>query len=195
MNKREILARLILILALAVLIYLTISSFRITPHAVLSSNLEITIPADYKSITPGSELWFETKLLNLADLGKRDVTLSYEILDTNLQHITSKTETVAVQTQASFVSSLQLPMDVTPGNYFLKLTLNDKTNQQTIESQTTFTIHEEEKPKTMPYLNYIPIALAALAVILILVYQGNILLKKARLRAKIRRIIKKKLSQ
>lgn len=195
MNRREIIASTIILLALALLIYLTISSFKITPLAILSSNLEVTIPQEYQTVTPGSQIWFSTKVLNLADMGKRDVSLKYEVLDQNRIPVTSKTETVAVQTQASFVASLQLPTTMSDGIYSLKVTLTDSTTQQTIESENSFNVLAEKKEDYTQYLYYVPATIVILLVLSLIFFKGRSTLEKASLRLKIRRIVKKKLSQ
>lgn len=105
-------------------------------------NVEIDLPQSYQQVSPGDELWFTTKLLNLANQKRIDVTLNYHILDSNRQLKYSKSETVAVETQASFVANLQTPTTLQPGLHFVKATLSSSFGQS--EAETTFEVLEEE---------------------------------------------------
>jgi hypothetical protein len=191
MKKREILVSIIIILALAILSYLSVNSFKLTPYAIISSNLEVIIPSDYQSIPPGSEIWFTTKLMNLADLGRRDVTLKYEILNENKNSIVSKSETVAVQTQASFVASLQIPADIPIGDYTLKVTLIDTNSPEDLESEASFKIRSAEKDYTIYY--YAVALLLAFLLIILLIPKLKTRIERAKLKSKIRQIVRKKL--
>ncbi|MBU1974100.1 MAG: hypothetical protein KKH52_01775, partial [Nanoarchaeota archaeon] len=51
-----------------------------TPESA-NFNIEIDLPKTYQQISPGNELWFTTKLINLANQERIDVTLTYQILD------------------------------------------------------------------------------------------------------------------
>ncbi|MBU1622127.1 MAG: hypothetical protein KJ597_00990 [Nanoarchaeota archaeon] len=105
-------------------------------------NIEIDLPKTYQQISPGNELWFTTKLINLANQERIDVTLTYQILDKNGQLQYSKSETVAVETQASFVANLQAPPTLKSGLHYLKVILGSQFGQS--EAETTFTVTKEE---------------------------------------------------
>ncbi len=105
-------------------------------------NIKIDLPQTYQQISPGNELWFTTKLVNLANQERIDVTLTYQILDQNRQLQYSKSETVAVETQASFVANLQTPTTLKPGMHYLEVTLSSPFGQS--KAETTFTVAKEE---------------------------------------------------
>jgi len=107
-------------------------------------NLKIEIPETYESVKSGENIWFTTKLLNLANQERIDVTLKYEILNSNKEIIASKSETVAVETQASFVGNLRIPKDTKKGLYFLKVVLISPNDETSIESSFNI-INEETK--------------------------------------------------
>ena len=104
-------------------------------------NIKIELPQTYQQISPGNELWFTTRLVNLANQERIDVTLTYQIFDQNRQLQYSKSETVAVETQASFVANLQTPTTLKSGIHFLKVTLNSLFGQS--EAETTFMVATE----------------------------------------------------
>lgn len=110
-----------------------------------SFNLEVEIPETYEEVLAGENIWFTTKLLNLGNKDRMDVTLKYEILDINRQLKSSKSETVAVETQASFVGSLKVPGSLEKGLYFLKVILVTVDSEQDVsEAETSFNVIKEE---------------------------------------------------
>lgn len=105
-------------------------------------NLEIELPETYETVPAGENLWFTTKLINLANPKRIDVTLKYEILDANRELKSTRSETVAVETQASFVSRIKLPKNLESGIHILKVTLYSPYGKS--ESETSFEVAEEE---------------------------------------------------
>ncbi len=105
-------------------------------------NVKIDLPKTYQEIMAGDELWFTTKLLNLANQERRDVALTYQILDSQRRLQYSKHETVAVETQASFVARLQTPKTLQEGMHFLQVTVSSSLGQS--EAETTFNVVVEE---------------------------------------------------
>jgi len=73
-----------------------------------SFNLEVELPENYQSVLAGEDIEFTTKLNNFAGVDRIDVVLKYEIFDSERILKSSKTETVAIETQASFIGSLPL---------------------------------------------------------------------------------------
>jgi len=69
-------------------------------------------------VAPGELLPISVKLLNFGGSTKVDVTINYQILDKNGDKVeVNETETVAVQTTASFIKNIQIPNDLPPGRY------------------------------------------------------------------------------
>ncbi len=110
-----------------------------------SFNLEVEIPETYEEVLTGENIWFTTKLLNLANTKRIDVTLMYQILNAKGEIIASKSETVAVETQASFVGTLKVPESSEKGLYFLKVILVTVDSKQDVsEAETSFNVIKEE---------------------------------------------------
>lgn len=105
-------------------------------------NLEIDLPESYRTVSPGDEIWFTTKLLNLANERRVDVTLTYQILDSSKQIKFSKSETVAVETQASFVGNIKAPESLSTGLHYLRVDLQGPAGSST--SETTFEVTKEK---------------------------------------------------
>lgn len=105
-------------------------------------NIEVELPKSYQEIAPGNELWFTTKLMNLANQERRDVTLDYQLLNSQKQLLYSKSETVAVETQASFVAHILTPDTLQPGLHFLRVTVSSSLGNS--EAETTFQVVAEE---------------------------------------------------
>jgi len=111
-------------------------------------NVGIELPDSYHEVLAGENIWFTTKVINLENKERMDIILTYDILDESRQTVASKTETVAVETQASFVSSLRTPSSLPEGMYYLKVILNSTSGSNIAE--TTFNIIKE--PTLVQYI-------------------------------------------
>ncbi len=79
----------------------------------------VTIPNLYREVAPGSELLASVKLINVGSKGRLDVFLDYWILNDKDEKILSKRETVAVETQANFVRTFDIPENAAAGMHRL----------------------------------------------------------------------------
>lgn len=77
----------------------------------------LTIPEKYKEIEPGGDLVVQLKLYNFDSPERVDVFAYYEIKDRNNNVILVAHETVAVETQASFLKTFILPEKLSHGRY------------------------------------------------------------------------------
>ncbi len=66
---------------------------------------------------PGETLPFAVKLLNFGFTKRTDVQITYRITDSAGNEIYSESETVAVETTASFVKDIPIPPGTPPGTY------------------------------------------------------------------------------
>ena len=71
-------------------------------------------------VAPGEFLPLSVKLLNFGNRKKVDVTITYLITNLDGKVIYSAEETVAVETTATFVKTIQIPFETTPGRYIAK---------------------------------------------------------------------------
>ena len=68
-------------------------------------------------VAPGEFLPISVKLVNFGKGQRVDVTINYQILCSHDKVVLSETETVAVETTASFVKNIQIPHNLLPGKY------------------------------------------------------------------------------
>nr|MCK4929767.1 hypothetical protein [Nanoarchaeota archaeon] len=157
-------------------------------------NIEIELPETYKEIPAGEELWFTIKVINLANQDRMDITLKYDILNLNKYAVTSKSETVAVETQASFVGNIEIPDNLGNGLYSLRVTLVPVASSfKESQAETSFKIVTKAEKKQLKKSVYILIAgLLGLISLIYLIHKSQPLFKKLKMSSKVKRIIKKK---
>lgn len=95
----------------------------LAPVVEAGFNVELELPDKYNEIEPGEKVWFTSKLLNLQNKRRLDVTLVYTLHDANDRRLASRSETVAIETQASFVGNLKTPSHLEDGSYTLRVTV------------------------------------------------------------------------
>jgi len=91
-----------------------------TDHLIIKDSLFdiiLDVPENYRAIDPGQQLLVSTKLINVGSSGRIDVFLEYKIVDSQEKMILSKRETVAVETQANFIRTFDIPDSTKPGTY------------------------------------------------------------------------------
>lgn len=71
-------------------------------------------------VAPGELFPFSVKLINFGSRNRVDVAISYEIIDVRGLAIYSAKETVAVETTANFIKTIQIPFEAVPGRYVAK---------------------------------------------------------------------------
>lgn len=109
-----------------------------------SFNVELEIPRAYNEIAAGEELWFTAKISNLANDEKLDVILTYEIFHEE-KEIFTKSETVAVETTASFSNKIIVPENLKKGLYHLKVKLTPiDSDLDMSKAETSFNIIKEQ---------------------------------------------------
>ena len=91
------------------------------------------------SLNEGDSLRFTSQIFNLGKAKRYDVSLKYEVYDLKDSLVTFKEETIALETRAS--SSVNIPLDIKPGNYYLRTTASygDKTAKATSAFRVTTT--------------------------------------------------------
>lgn len=80
-------------------------------------DVSLNIPAEYKRIGPGEDVFFQVTLLNLEEIGSVDVELEYTIKDFEGNTIKILNEIAAVENQASFSKRISLAEDISFGDY------------------------------------------------------------------------------
>jgi len=79
---------------------------------------EITANSSVASrVAPGEELPASVTLVNFGSSTRTDVTLHYSITNANGNEVQELSQTVAVETTASFIKNIPIPPSTPPGNY------------------------------------------------------------------------------
>ena len=174
-----------------IILILTLLGFMISTVLAQSVDLTIEIPDQYKVVQPGDELLTSIRFVNLASVGRVDVIVHYWITDESGKIILEKRETVAVETQANFVRSFDLPADTKSGNYqiFAKLSFFD--GQETVADHS-FTVKQEITKKLDQRIIYGFLGLLVLLLLVYIALKSKPLVKKVQIKAKVWRIVKKK---
>jgi hypothetical protein len=117
MKKKYINSFKIIVVALIFCSSPTLYAFAQSPRVDTSSAGLTT------KVAPGEILPISVKLLNFGQGQKVDVTVSYGIFSDKGTQIYSSTETVAVETTANFIKTIQIPFGTPAGGYVAKASI------------------------------------------------------------------------
>lgn len=94
-------------------------------------------------VAPGELLPVPVKLSNFGSNNRIDVLIEYSILSNTGEEIYTTQETVAVETTANFVKTIQIPFDTTPGIYTARTSITYKGQLVPATSQFSFTVERK----------------------------------------------------
>lgn len=102
------------------LIFLGCFSFN-APAALAQQldKIEVATIDQFPKVAPGESLPVSLKLLNMGGSGRVDVQIAYFVENSQKQVLSEESETVAVETTASFVKQIVIPPNLQAGNYFI----------------------------------------------------------------------------
>jgi len=125
---------------------------------------EVIIPDKYLRVTPGERIVFITRLKNLGEKNRQDISLSSYVLDSSGNKIVKSSQTLAVETILDVLGSLKIPETIAPGTYYVYSEV-DNAGEISVGS------HEFEVVDEMPFSNTTNwiIALLIVAAFLILI--------------------------
>ncbi len=127
----------------------------------------LEIPEQYKKVNPGEELLLHLTLFNLGEVGRVDVFIDYFIKDVENNVYYSQGDTIAVETQASFVKTINLPEDMPEGYYVAAAQVRYGSSVGT--STGIFKVIGLQN-FVLGYKNYILLGVLILAIILIIIW-------------------------
>lgn len=99
--------------------------------------------ASNSKIAPGEFLPISIKLVNFGSEKRIDVVVNYQILDSSGNEVYAESETVAVETTASFVKRIQLPYTLKGGTYIAVVALNYPGQESPAVSRFNFLVEEK----------------------------------------------------
>jgi len=94
-------------------------------------------------VAPGEFLPISVKLINFGQGRRVDVDVDYQILNSNNVVVFSQSETVAVETTASFVKNIQIPLDLPPGEYIASSKITYEGQEVPATSKFEFTVERK----------------------------------------------------
>ncbi|OGJ21304.1 hypothetical protein A3K73_05625 [Candidatus Pacearchaeota archaeon RBG_13_36_9] len=157
-----------------------------------ASNLEVSVHNNYKEVLAGNDIWFTIKIANLENIEKADISLNYWISDDNNSIIAENKETMAVQTQASFVKTFNIPEDTEPGKYKINAKV-DYGDDKEVVAETSFNVVEKQIDNRMYYLIAIAAVFILVLIILIFSYKKlRVLFEKLQIKIRVGKIIEKR---
>ncbi len=82
-------------------------------------DVRVEIPKEFLTVKKGSDLPININLYNLGDIGRIDANITYVIKNDANKEVATSQETLAVETQASFIKTLAIPSSIPDGNYIV----------------------------------------------------------------------------
>jgi len=135
-------------------------------------DIKLEIPRQFKRVLPGENVVAEIELYNLGDLERVDVNMDYIIKEEGTgKVILFEQDSLAVETQISFIKSFEIPEDTKYGNYIFYTRVNY--NEKVASASDRFKVGEESL-----FLKYAKINLILLIIVLLLVYMIKRITKK-----------------
>lgn len=104
---------------------IAITLFLVLLFSVQTSALEISVQVldKYKTAAPGDRVQFQVTLKSIETPNRHDISLTYQLLDGS-KVLTQSRELKAIETQASFISSIEIP-EIDNGAYTVRVLVND----------------------------------------------------------------------
>ena len=113
------------------LIYITITMVVLNLTFISAIYISVSVPEKYTDVIAGEEFYFTFELKEPENLGRHDILLEYEIKKGD-KTIAGKTETKAIETQASFIESLLMPKNAQSGIYSIVVTVNNRDSESAV---------------------------------------------------------------
>jgi len=118
----------------------------LTSQFISAFELSVTIPDKYQEIRAGETLQFQIAIKNIEKAGRHDIKLDYQLKKGSII-LNSRRELKAVETQASFLSSIKVPEETPAGVYTIEVIVNEKE-----EVSTNFNVKSSEMAQIKIYL-------------------------------------------
>ncbi len=115
--------------------------------------LSVNIPDKYQEIQAGETLQFQITIKNIEEAGRHDIQLDYQLKKGSII-LNSRRELKAIETQASFLSSIKIPKETPSGIYTIEVIVNEKE-----EVSTNFNVKSSEMAQIKIYLMILIIAI------------------------------------
>jgi uncharacterized membrane protein len=128
------------------IIFLPVFVILLTVQFISAFEVSINIPEKYQKVQAGEMLQFQVAIKNIEKFGRHDIRLDYHI-EKGDTVINSRRELKAVETQASFLSSIKVPEETPAGQYGIDVIINEEE-----EANATFTVKGSEMAQIKMYI-------------------------------------------
>ncbi len=118
----------------------------LTSQFISAFELSVTIPDKYQKVQAGEMLQFQIAIKNIEKAGRHDIRLDYQLKKGSII-LNSRRELKAVETQASFLSSIKVPEETPSGVYTIEVIINEKQ-----EVSTNFNVKSSEMAQIKMYI-------------------------------------------
>ena len=92
--------------------------------------VSVIIPDKYQKVQPGEMIQFQITLKNIKAAGRHDIPLDYYIKKNEII-LNHRREIKAIETQASFLSSIHVPEETLPGIYSVVVEIENERAEST----------------------------------------------------------------
>lgn len=164
-----------------------------TPETESEENvisMSVDIPKEYQQLYSGEDVLASIKLINHGSKGRVDVHLETWIENDQKEIMVKNKETVAVETQANFVRTMTVP-DSPPGEYsaYAQITYADGKSAQ---AHQEFIVAKKELFNKYVIYGSIAVILLAIIITIISVLKSKGVFKRAAIRSRVDRIVKRR---
>lgn len=155
---------------------------------IASADVSVTIPDDYKQLNAGGSVIATVRISNLESTGREDVILNYDVKDSSGKTIFSKQETDAVETQASFVKTMQIPESAGEGRYSVNANVVYASGKVSSASSSFEVAKQSNNMLLTGIISFIVMIIMILAVLGLV--KGRTMADRMRVRMKVRDIVR-----
>lgn len=122
--------------------------------------LSVVIPEKYQRVKAGESLQFQVSMKNIQTTGRHDIQLDYFIKKNEIT-VSDRRELKAVETQASFLSSITVPEETLPGIYDIEVQINEQES-----ASVTFHVIGNELGQIKTYLIILIVAIVVVGILI-----------------------------
>jgi len=107
-----------------ILILATLALACVFAQPAFAMNVSVSIPEKYTTVQPGERLYFELAIKYPENKTRKDLRLHYQIVQNG--NVLTQTKVLrAIETQASFMDFITVPMQIKAGSYVLNIVIED----------------------------------------------------------------------
>jgi hypothetical protein len=111
----------------------------------------VNVPEKYSEVSAGESVYFETSIKWPENMGRKDLRIEYSVQDKEGEEIAYIKVLKAIETQASFMESINIPESTSPGVYYLSLKIMDY-NDLNQEIGVSFKVGKPSEQKVFYFL-------------------------------------------